>query len=149
MENLETEFQGKLDDNKNMYDFKSLKCLPPVNKMENFENKLLLIVKNIEFKNVKNEFQEILKEGINNEIKTSDKIFVVAGKSRHIYKIKKQYTKLLTENITETYEKSNNKKITSTSLLKRLLKIIHRWPRPKSGGIRGLYYCKGSQGWIS
>ena len=62
MENLETECQGKLDDNKNMYDFKSLKCLPPVNKMENFENKLLLIIKNIEFKNVKNEFQEILKE---------------------------------------------------------------------------------------
>ena len=121
------EFQGKLDDNKNMQDFKSLKCLPPVNKMENFENKLLLIVKNTEFKNVKNEFQEILKEDINNEIKTSDKIFVVAGKSRHIYEIKKQqYTKLLTENITETYEKSNNKKITSTSLLKRLPKIIHR-----------------------
>ena len=62
MENLETEFQGKLDDNKNMYDFTSLKCLPPVNKMENFESRLLLMVKNIEFKNVKNEFQEILKE---------------------------------------------------------------------------------------
>ena len=73
-----------LDDNKNMYDFTSLKCLPPVNKMENFESRLLLMVKNIEFKNVKNEFQEILKEGINNEIKTSDKIFVVAGKSRHL-----------------------------------------------------------------
>ena len=52
--------------------------------MENFESRLLLMVKNIEFKNVKNEFQEILKEGINNEIKTSDKIFVVAGKSRHL-----------------------------------------------------------------
>ena len=84
MENLEMEFQGKLDDNKNMYDFTSLKCLPPVNKMENFESRLLVMVKNIEFKNVKNEFQEILKEGINNEIKTSDKIFVVAGKSRHL-----------------------------------------------------------------
>ena len=52
--------------------------------MENFESRLLLMVKNIEFKNVKNEFQEILKKGINNEIKTSDKIFVVAGKSRHL-----------------------------------------------------------------
>ena len=30
--------------------------------MENFESRLLLMVKNIEFKNVKNEFQEILKE---------------------------------------------------------------------------------------
>ena len=44
-----------------------------VNEMKNFENELLLIVKNIEFKNFKNEFQAKLKEGIN-EIKTSDKI---------------------------------------------------------------------------
>ena len=49
------EFQGNLDDNKkNMYSFKSLKCPPPVNEVKNFENELLLMVKNIEFKNVKN-----------------------------------------------------------------------------------------------
>ena len=53
------EFQGNLDDSKkNMCGFKSLKCPPPVNQMKNFENDLLLMVKNIEFKNVKNEFQE-------------------------------------------------------------------------------------------
>ena len=60
------------------------------------------MVKNIEFKNVKNESQEKLKVEIN-EIKSSDKIFVAADKSKHIYKMEKQqYTKLLTENITKT-----------------------------------------------
>ena len=60
------------------------------------------MVKNIEFKNVKNESQEKLKVEIN-EIKSSDKIFVAADKSKHTYKMEKQqYTKLLTENITKT-----------------------------------------------
>ena len=40
--------------------------------MKNFENELLLMVKNIEFKNVKNKFHEKLKEDIN-EIKTYKK----------------------------------------------------------------------------
>ena len=81
--------------------------------MKNFENELLLMVKNIEFKNVKNKFHEKLKEDIN-EIKTSDKMFVGADKSRHISKMEKQqYPKLLTENITETYKKSNKKKISN------------------------------------
>ena len=81
--------------------------------MKNFENELLLMVKNIEFKNVKNKFHEKLKEGIN-EIKTSDKMFVGADKSRHISKMEKQqYPKLLTENITKTYKKSNKKKISN------------------------------------
>ena len=92
------EFQGKLDgNNKNTYGFKSLKCSPPVNEMKNFENELLLLVRNIEFKNVQKEFQKKLKEDIN-EIKTSDKLFVAADNSRYIYKTEKQqYKKLLTK----------------------------------------------------
>ena len=69
--------------------------------MKKFKNGLLVMVKNIEFQNVKNEFSGILKEKIN-AIKTSDKIFLAAGKTRHIYKMEKQqYTKLLIENITK------------------------------------------------
>ena len=105
------EFPGKLDDNKkNTYGFKSLKCPPPVNEMKNLENELLLMVKNIEFKNVKNKFQEKLEEDIN-ETKTSDKMFVAADKSRHTYKMEKQqYTKLLTEKITKTIKNLIEKK---------------------------------------
>ena len=78
--------------------------------MKNFENELLLMVKNTEYKNVKNKFQEKLNEDIN-EIKTSDKIFLAADKSRHIYKMEKQkYTKLQGENITKTYKKSIKRK---------------------------------------
>lgn len=111
------EFQGKLDDSgKETYGFKSLKCPPPANELKNFENELLCMVKNIKFKNVNNDFQRILKEDID-EIKSSDKIFVAADKSRHIYKMdKQQYTKLLTENVTKTYKKSNNNKINNINL---------------------------------
>ena len=63
------------------------------------------MVKSVKLKNVNNEFQEKLKDDIN-EIKTSDKIFAVGDKSRHIYKMEKQqYTKHLTENIKKTYKK--------------------------------------------
>ena len=56
-------------------------------------------------------FQEKLKENIN-EIKTSDKMLLAAEKSWHIYKMEKQqYIKLLTRDITKTYEKSNKKKL--------------------------------------
>ena len=41
------EFQGKLDDNnRKTYGFKSLKCPPAVTEMKNFENELLLMIKN-------------------------------------------------------------------------------------------------------
>ena len=42
------------------------------------------MIKGIKLKNVKNVFQEKLKDDIN-EIKTSDEIFVVTGKQRHIF----------------------------------------------------------------
>ena len=78
------EFQGKHDDNKkNTCGFKSLKCPPLVNEIKSFENELLLMVKNIESKNAKNEFQEKLKEDIN-EIKTIGKMFVAADNKTYI-----------------------------------------------------------------
>ena len=46
------------------------------------------------------------------EIKASNKVFVSADKSRHIYKMEKdEYKKLLQDNITKTYKKSNGKKL--------------------------------------
>ena len=78
------EFQGKHDDNKkNTCGFESLKCPPLVNEIKSFENELLLMVKNIESKNAKNEFQEKLKEDIN-EIKTIGKMFVAADNKTYI-----------------------------------------------------------------
>ena len=66
---------------------------------------------NIKFKNSKNEFQEKMKEDIN-EIKTSDKMLVAADKSRHIYKMEKQQY----NGIQNSWQK------TSQKLIKNLIK---------------------------
>ena len=108
-----SEFLGKLDSNRNKnetYGFKSLNCPPAVEEMAQFENDLLLLIKNLEFKKVRNEFQMRLRDDIK-EIEASNKMFVSADKWRYIYKMEKdEYKKLLRDNITKTYEKSNGKK---------------------------------------
>ena len=88
-----------------------MKCPPAVEEMAQFENDLLLLIKNLEFKKVHNDFQMKLRDDIK-EIKASNKVFVSADKSRHIYKMEKdEYKKLLQDNITKTYKKSNGKKL--------------------------------------
>ena len=88
-----------------------MKRPPAVEEMAQFKNDLLLLLKNVEFKKVNNDFQMRLRDDIN-EIKASNKMVVSADKSRHIYKIEKdEYKKLLRENITQTYKKLNGKKL--------------------------------------
>ena len=66
---------------------------------------MTLLVSNIEFRNINNDFQKKLKSDIN-EIKTCNKILVSADKSRNLYKLEKdQYQKLLKENITKSIGK--------------------------------------------
>ena len=120
------EFFVKLDSSSNKNEtcsFKSLKCPPDVEEMAQLENDLLLLIKNLEFKKVHNDFQMRLHDDIK-EIKTSYKVFVSADKSRHIYKMEKdEYKKLLQDNITKMYKKSNGK--TSILQLKNSRKIIN------------------------
>ena len=106
------EFYGKLNDNnKGRFGFKSRKNPPSVPELSDFESELTLMVNNIKFRNVNNDFHKKLKNDIN-EIKTCNKILVSADKSRNLYKVEKdQYQKLFRENITKTYKKSTNKKI--------------------------------------
>ena len=93
------------------YGFKTRYCPPVVDELTSFENDLMIMIKNIQFKSIKNDFQSKLREDIN-EIKNSNKIFVPADKSRNIYKMEKeQYNKLLHENITKTYKKINENRI--------------------------------------
>ena len=102
------EFLGKLDNddnNREAYGFKSTKCPPAVPELSQFETDLMYLVKNLEFRKVNNELKNKLNNDIN-QIKTSDKVFVAADQSRHIYKMEKdQYKKLLEENSTKTYKK--------------------------------------------
>ena len=79
--------------------------------MAQFQNDLLLLVNNVEFNKIHNDFQESLRDDIK-EIKASNKRLVSADKSGNIYKIEKdEYKKLLRDNITKTYKKSNGKKL--------------------------------------
>ena len=69
------------------------------------------MIKNIEFKFVSNNFQRQLTDDIK-AINNSDKVFVSTDKSRNIYKMdKEQYTKLLNENITKAYRKTNKNSV--------------------------------------
>ena len=78
--------------------------------MTGFESNLDLI-KNLEFRQIRNSFQGKLKND-KEYIKKSDKIFVFANKSRNIDEVKlEQYKKLLKENITKSYEKPNLTKL--------------------------------------
>ena len=106
------EFLGKLhSSDKVTYGFKSRNYPPIVHELENFENELLFLIKNIQFRKVNNNFQSQLNENIK-QIKGDSKIFVPADKFRNIYKMDKEtYEKLLHENITKTYKKTGKKRV--------------------------------------
>ena len=56
------EFLGKLDSTqKETYGFNSSKCPPIVDELSDFENELMFLAKNIEFRNINNSFQKKLK----------------------------------------------------------------------------------------
>ena len=78
------EFPGKLNSNNvESYGFKSVKCPPAIPEMTDFENDLQQMIKNVEFRQLSNSFQEKLKNDIEH-IKKSSKIFVFPDKSRNI-----------------------------------------------------------------
>ena len=83
---------------------------PIVQELENFGNKLFMI-KNIQFRKVNPSFQSQLKEDIK-QIKGDSEILVPADKFCNIYKMDREtHEKLLHENITKTYKKTDKKKV--------------------------------------
>ena len=106
------QFLGKLDSSeKQTFGFRSRNCPPAVEELANFEDDLMLMTKNVEFRNINNTFQEKLKNDIK-ELRENDKVFVSADKSLNIYKMEKdEYKKLLFENVTKTYKKTTEEKL--------------------------------------
>ena len=67
------QFLGKLDSSeKQTFGFRSRNCPPAVEELANFEDDLMLMTKNVEFRNINNTFQEKLKNDIK-ELRESDK----------------------------------------------------------------------------
>ena len=104
----------------------SWRISPAIQEMTDFENDLQQMIKNVEFRQITNNFQGKLKNDIDH-IKKSNKIFVFADKSRNIYEVQQEeYKKLLKENITKSYKKSNLAKLYNIS--KNARKITEKLP---------------------
>ena len=57
-----------------------------MNELADFEKDMMLMVKNMQFRKISNNFQQKLKDDIR-DIKSINKVFVPADKSRNIYKL--------------------------------------------------------------
>ena len=68
------------------------KCPPTVKEMTNSEEVLRYMIKNLEYRNIKNEFSKKLVDDIK-LIKSTTEMLINPDKSRNIYKVSKTYNK--------------------------------------------------------
>ena len=87
---------------KETFGFKSKQHPAQINELQSFEKDLLDIIKSIQFRNVKDDFQTKMKNDIS-KIKSSPNVFVSADKITNLYEMPpNDYKKLLYENIAKT-----------------------------------------------
>ena len=87
--------------------FNSRNTPPQIPAMLNFEKRLLNVIENIKFKEVKCWFQQKLSSGIQTNIKKSSDLLIPANKTSNFYKMDSTaYNGLLQKNITTTYKVS-------------------------------------------
>ena len=97
--------------NNNKFGFKSRKCPPQNEDLNNFEADVYNMIKNIEFRHLRDDFQDQLQEDIK-KINNSTKAFIPADKTANYYEIDKTtHNKLLADSITTTYKIANDKTI--------------------------------------
>ena len=103
------EGSGKGQSNPLHYVFRSRKCPPQHKDLIAFENDFLKLIKSVTFRKVRNKFQDDLRKDIIS-IKKSKNIYIFADKTNNLYETDiSGYNKLLTESISKTYRKTNNK----------------------------------------
>ena len=122
------------DNTDRKFGFKSRKCPPQNENMVKFESDLLDMIKNIEFRNTRDQFQRQLKDDIK-KINSSTKAFIPADKTTNLYKLDKdEYHKLLNNSITTTYKNAGEKDFNTVNQeAKDLAKNKNR----RQGGIHG------------
>ena len=82
---------------------------PSINELKGFKNDLISLIKNIEFKKTRDQFQNKLKSDVL-RIDASNGIIVAADKTSNMYEMSyENYDKLSSENITQMYKKRNTK----------------------------------------
>lgn len=93
-------------EHKETYGFKSTKPEPFVPELKEFEDGMLELVQNVQFKKTSNQFQKKLSEDVQ-KIKSDSKLFVAADKTTNFYKLDPDsYNDLLEQNITKDYKKA-------------------------------------------
>ena len=91
------------------YRLKTLHSPKQVKELSAFEKKLIAVVKDIKFRNVRSDFQTTLQEDIR-LIHNSKKTMTFADKTSNMYRLtKEEHKKLLRKAITSKYEKTNTK----------------------------------------
>ena len=98
-------FDGTLKSSeRNTYGFSTPYYPEPSPDLAQFENDLMDMIRNIEFRPVHNEFQSKMQKDII-DIKNSGKVIVSADKSSNLYRVAKaEYQTKLTNNITSAYK---------------------------------------------
>ena len=101
---------------KETYGFNSTKPAPIVPEMKEFEKEMLDLVMSVEFNKKTNPFQEKLKKDAAT-IKADSKLFIAADKTSNYYKISvEDHPKLLEDNNTKDYKKTNIKVVDKTNM---------------------------------
>ena len=104
--NSEDENDKQMSNDFNYYKFPTSKSAPVSDKLKPFENDLLNVISNIQWKEIRNKFQSKLNADIK-IINNSKNVFVLSDKTNNIYQVKPDdYKKLLTNSITCAYKKS-------------------------------------------
>ena len=93
-----------LKSDKKTYGFNSIKAAPNVKELKQLEDRLYTMIKNIEFRPSSSDFQNKLRNDINN-INNNEKLIVAADKTLNYYQVEaKDYCELLKKNIETSYE---------------------------------------------
>ena len=93
--------------NCSVYGLKSDECSPQLKELIPFEDGLVDLVKNIKFRKVRNDFQMKLREDLM-KVRSSRKTLTFADKTSNMYCLEKdKYHRLLQNEVTITYKKSN------------------------------------------
>ena len=118
------------DEDSNNYGFKSERTQPQINDLADFEAYLYCMAQPISFRKVSNPFQNKLACDVKT-INSSPDLFVPADKITNLYKVEvNNYEKLLQDNITTKYRKSNGNIVRQINLeakqLAKNLKLDNR-----------------------
>ena len=108
--------QAPGNQSKETFGFKSTNPPPPIRELAAFEDDLHKLVKDIEFRPVRNNFQNDLKAQIR-KIHESQDVIIKADKSKNLYSVPiQEYNVLLENNITTEYKKTNDERINKVNI---------------------------------